>query len=145
MSSLEDVAFGFNPTTLQTPPLPPHPHPNRPMTIADTYEDEDDVDDPTPPRHRHIREYPPPPHHHHHSLSYADRISGIMLPTLVTLGVMLIVLYSLSKSLEYTELFVANHRYRMGLFGVNAAAVVIGCIVVSCATAATTAVHTHTG
>lgn len=54
-----------------------------------------------------------------------------MLPLLVTLGVVLVVLYSLSKSLEYTELFAANERYRMGLFTVNAVAVIFGSLVVA--------------
>lgn len=64
-------------------------------------------------------------------LTLADYVSSLMLPLLVTLGVVLIVLYSLSKTLEYTELFAANERYRMGLFAVNALAVIVGSLVVS--------------
>jgi hypothetical protein len=56
-----------------------------------------------------------------------------MLPVLVTAVVVGVVLYSLSKTLEYTELFTGNDRYRAGLFAVNAAAVVIGSVVVSAA------------
>ncbi len=61
-----------------------------------------------------------------------------MLPLLVTLGVVLVVLYSLSKSLEYTELFATNERYRMGLFAVNATAVVFGSLIVAYTGIATT-------
>jgi len=56
-----------------------------------------------------------------------------MLPLLVTAVVVGIVLYSLSKTLEYTELFTGNDRYRAGLFVVNAVAIVVGSVVVSAA------------
>jgi hypothetical protein len=56
-----------------------------------------------------------------------------MLPILVTAVVVGVVLYSLSKTLEYTELFTGNDRYRAGLFAVNAAAIAVGSIVVAAA------------
>jgi hypothetical protein len=56
-----------------------------------------------------------------------------MLPLLVTAVVVGVVLYSLSKTLEYTELFTGNDRYRAGLFAVNAAAIMVGSVVVSLA------------
>lgn len=128
--SLEDIAFGRLESS--TPSMPMGLHHGMPL--------------PPPPVAAAAAAVAPPPHHAKRQtllpstetyenatdrLTLADYVSSLMLPLLVTLGVVLIVLYSLSKTLEYTELFAANERYRMGLFAVNALAVIAGSLVVS--------------
>lgn len=63
--------------------------------------------------------------------SAADRLSALMAPLLATAATAAVVVYSISKALEYPELFGANGRNRAALFAVNALIVVVGCAAVA--------------
>lgn len=64
------------------------------------------------------------------SYSTADRVSRLMLPLLATAAVAAVAVYSISKSLEYPELFRCK-GYRTGLSSVNALAAVVGGLTVA--------------
>lgn len=57
-----------------------------------------------------------------------------MLAIVATMATAAVVVYSISKSLEYPELFAVNDRNRMGLFIVNVLAVIVGSAVVAWST-----------
>ncbi len=136
--TLEDIAFG----QVETPPLtlPMGLHHGMPLSPAPALVPRMEG---SLPMHHTKRQtlLPPTETYTADRLTLAEYVSSLMLPLLVTLGVVLIVLYSLSKTLEYTELFAANERYRMGLFAVNALAVVVGSLVVSATAIPPTAGH----
>lgn len=55
----------------------------------------------------------------------ADLATQYLLPLVVCLVVVLVVLWSLSKSVQYNELFQNNPRYQYGLWTLNIAVVVV--------------------
>lgn len=65
------------------------------------------------------------------SPSVSDRLSALMVPMLATAATAAVVVYSISKSLEYPELFAVDGRNRAALFVVNALVVVVGCAAVA--------------
>lgn len=55
---------------------------------------------------------------------------AVWTPLLATTVVVLVVCYSLCKTVEYNELFSGSKRYRVMLLGLNTIAVAIGALVV---------------
>ena len=55
-----------------------------------------------------------------------EYIAVHMFPLVVTIVLCLIIAWSINRSIEYSELFQTNHRYKWGMMAGNAAAVVVG-------------------
>lgn len=55
-----------------------------------------------------------------------DYIAVHMFPLAVTIVLCLIIAWSINRSIEYSELFQANHRYKWAMMACNATAVVVG-------------------
>lgn len=60
-----------------------------------------------------------------------DPATRFMLPVVVACVVVGVSLWSISKSMQYNEVFLANPRYRYGLFAMNAV-VVFGAVTTLC-------------
>ena len=59
-----------------------------------------------------------------------DRVACLMVPTLGCVVLIAVVLWSLSKSVQYTELFAGSRRYTYGLWTMNVAVIVLTVLVV---------------
>lgn len=58
-------------------------------------------------------------------------MSSVTAPAVAGTALTLVVLYSLSKAIEYTEVFQSNQQHRMALYGLNAVAILITVAVVA--------------
>lgn len=61
-----------------------------------------------------------------------DAVGSVLLPVVVCLALVLVILWSLSKSLQYNELFHHNPRYQYALWSLNVGAVVLATLVLCC-------------
>ena len=59
-------------------------------------------------------------------LTMTECVAAHMFPFAVTLVVCLIIAWSINKSIEYSELFQSNHRYKWAMMSVNVLVVVVG-------------------
>ena len=77
------------------------------------------------------------PHHHHHHhqpvdggggapLTMTESLAAHMFPFAVTLVLCMIVAWSINKSIEYSELFQSNHRYKWAMMSVNVLVIMVG-------------------
>lgn len=66
---------------------------------------------------------PPPP-------SRMDKVTRCMAPILAGVVVVVVVLWSLRKSVQYTEVFQSNPRYQYGLWSMNVLVVLVSTAVV---------------
>ncbi len=60
----------------------------------------------------------------------SDRVTRCMVPLVACFVVIVVVLWSLTKSMQYTELFATNPRYQYCLWGLNVAVIVLATLVV---------------
>lgn len=60
-----------------------------------------------------------------------DPYAGIMVPLLVAALLIGVALWSMSKSMQYNEVFTVNRRYRYGLYAANAVVIVVAVLVLS--------------
>lgn len=67
------------------------------------------------------------------SVGRSDGVTRFMLPIVVCLVLVVVVLWSLTKSVQYTELFTTNARYQYGLWSLNVSVIVLGLTVLCCA------------
>lgn len=63
--------------------------------------------------------------------AWSERAASCMLPACAVVALALVVVYSLTKAIEYQDLFQSNRRYRYGLFAVNVVGVVLTSLVVA--------------
>lgn len=62
--------------------------------------------------------------------SRLDRVTRCLAPVLAGMVVVVVVLWSLRKSVQYTEVFQSNPRYQYGLWGMNVLVVLISTLAV---------------
>jgi hypothetical protein len=60
----------------------------------------------------------------------SDRVTRCMVPLVACFVVIVVVLWSLTKSMQYTELFTTNPRYQYCLWGLNVAVIVLATLFV---------------
>ena len=72
------------------------------------------------------------PHHHQPvdgggaPLTMTESLAAHMFPFAVTLVLCMIVAWSINKSIEYSELFQSNHRYKWAMMSVNVLVIMVG-------------------
>ena len=59
-------------------------------------------------------------------LTVTECVAAHMFPFAVTLVLCLIIAWSINKSIEYSELFQSNHRYKWAMMSVNVLVVLVG-------------------
>jgi hypothetical protein len=64
----------------------------------------------------------PPPN----PLTMTETLAAHMFPFAVTLVLCMIIAWSINKSIEYSELFQTNHRYKWAMMSVNVLVVLVG-------------------
>lgn len=61
----------------------------------------------------------------------SPRPSDYMVPLLAALTLTLLTVWSLNRCIDYSEVFVADRKYRLGIVGINCAIIVVAIIVVA--------------
>ena len=69
---------------------------------------------------------PPPPRP---AEARGDAVTGVLLPVVATSVVIVVVLWSISKSVQYTELFQSNPRYQYGMWLLNVLVIMLSTLV----------------